>query len=99
MKLHEDNPGKALTPRANRSANGTNKKAPKRPKKASIAAQWEPISIVPIEDEPSTSTQPAPSFPAFNLQDHHQVAYEAHLEHPFNYKSLDTFHPKNMLNN
>jgi len=119
MKLHEDNPGKALTPRASRSANGSNKKTSKVPKKAShTAPQFEPISIatgstgylklvgtkfnpkkVPIEDEPSTSQQPAPGFPLFHLQDHQQIAYEAHLEHSFNYKSFGTFHPNNMLNN
>ena len=127
MKLHEDNPGKALTPRASRSANGSNKKDSKRPKKTSLGApRWEHISIVkgstdwlkfikarakqlnpkivPIENEPSTSAQPAqilqpPNVPMFHLQDHHQVTYEAQLEHPFNYKPLGTLHPNNMLNN
>lgn len=124
MKLHEDNPGKTLTPRASRSANGSNKKDSKRPKKTSLGApRWEHISIVkgstglkslksqqkfnpkivPIENEPSTSAQSAqilqpPNVPMFHLQDHQQVAYEAQLENPFNYKPLGTIHP-NMLNN
>ena len=47
MKLHEENPGKALTPRASRSANGSNKKASKHSKKASPPApRWDHISIV-----------------------------------------------------